>query len=68
MVGDIGTGYTGTLFSQGMAAFFHESKSAVLDNKLRFELVSKSHAVIASKFASLSFHLSMNGCSGDMTI
>ena len=45
MVGDIGTGYTGTLFSQGMAAFFHESKSAVLDNKLRFELVSKSRVL-----------------------
>lgn len=37
----IGTGYTGTLFSQSMAGFFSESKSAVLDYKLRYELVSK---------------------------
>lgn len=35
------SGYTETIFSQGMAAFFHQSKSAVLDNKLRYELVSK---------------------------
>lgn len=38
-------GYTGTLFSQSMAAFFHESKSAVLDNALRAELVSKSRVL-----------------------
>lgn len=36
------SGYTGTLFNQSMAGFFHESKSAVLDNRLRYELVSKS--------------------------
>lgn len=36
------SGYTETLFSQSMAGFFHNSKSAVLDNKLRQELVSKS--------------------------
>lgn len=35
-------GYTGTLFSQSLNGFFHQSKSAVLDNSLRFELVSKS--------------------------
>lgn len=39
------SGYTDTLFSQGMAAFFHESKSAVLDNKMRYELVSKSRVL-----------------------
>lgn len=38
-------GYTGTLFSQSMCAFFHESKSAVLDNALRAELVSKSRVL-----------------------
>ena len=38
-------GYTGTLFSQSMAGFFHQSKSAVLDNKFRFELVSKSRVL-----------------------
>lgn len=36
------SGYTESLFSQSLAGFFHQSKSAVLDNKLRFELVSKS--------------------------
>lgn len=39
------SGYTDTIFSQGMAAFFHESKSAVLDNKMRYELVSKSRVL-----------------------
>lgn len=39
------SGYTESLFSQSMAGFFHESKSAVLDNKLRFELVSKSRVL-----------------------
>ena len=39
------SGYTDTLFSQGMAAFFHESKSAILDNKMRYELVSKSRVL-----------------------
>ncbi len=38
-------GYTDTIFSQSMAGFFHESKSAVLDNKLRYELVSKSRVL-----------------------
>ena len=40
-----GTGYTGTLFSQSLAGFFHESKSAILDNKLRQDLVSKSRVL-----------------------
>lgn len=39
------SGYTGTLFSQSMAGFFHESKSAVIDNRLRYELVSKSRVL-----------------------
>jgi capsid protein len=39
------SGYTDTLFSQSMAGFFHDSKSAVLDNKLRYELVSKSRVL-----------------------
>lgn len=39
------SGYTGTLFSQSMAGFFHESKSAILDNNLRQELVSKSRVL-----------------------
>ena len=38
-------GYTETLFSQSMAGFFHDSKSAVLDNKMRAELVSKSRVL-----------------------
>lgn len=42
------SGYTGTLLSQSMAGFFHDSKSAVIDNKLRAELVSKSR-VLATK-------------------
>ena len=37
--------YTDTIFSQGMAAFFSQSKSAVLDNKMRYELVSKSRVL-----------------------
>ena len=40
-----GAGYTGTLFSQSLAGFFHESKSAILDNKLRQDLVSKSRVL-----------------------
>lgn len=36
------SGYTESLFSQSMAGFFHDSKSAILDNKYRYELVSKS--------------------------
>lgn len=40
------SGYTETLFSQSMAGFFHESKSAVLDNRMRQELVSKSRVLI----------------------
>ena len=39
------SGYTDTIFSQGMAAFFAQSKSAVLDNKMRYELVSKSRVL-----------------------
>lgn len=39
------SGYTESLFSQSMAGFFHESKSAILDNKLRYELVSKSRVL-----------------------
>lgn len=39
------SGYTETLFSQSLAAFFHESKSAILDNKLRQDLVSKSRVL-----------------------
>ena len=35
------SGYTQSLFSQSLAGFFSESKSAVLDYKLRAELVSK---------------------------
>ena len=35
------SGYTQSLFSQSLAGFFSESKSAVLDYKLRCELVSK---------------------------
>ena len=42
------SGYTGSLFSQSMAGFFHESKSAILDNALRQELVSKAR-VLATK-------------------
>lgn len=42
------SGYTSSLFSQSMAGFFHESKSAILDNKLRQELVSKAR-VLATK-------------------
>ena len=42
------SGYTGSLFSQSMAGFFHESKSAILDNKMRQELVSKAR-VLATK-------------------
>ena len=42
------SGYTGSLFSQSMAGFFHESKSAILDNRLRQELVSKAR-VLATK-------------------
>lgn len=37
--------YSETLFSQSMAGFFHESRSAVLDYKLRYELVSKSRVL-----------------------
>ena len=45
-IGDIlMSGYTDTIFSQGMAAFFAQSKSAVLDNKMRYELVSKSRVL-----------------------
>lgn len=40
------SGYTETIFSQSMAGFFHDSKSAVLDNKLRQELVSKSRVLV----------------------
>ena len=39
------SGYSDNIFSQSMAGFFHESKSAVLDNKLRYELVSKSRVL-----------------------
>lgn len=39
------SGYTESLFSQSMEGFFHESKSAVLDYKLRYELVSKSRVL-----------------------
>ena len=35
------SGYTQSLFSQSLAGFFSESKSAVLDYKMRQELVSK---------------------------
>ena len=42
------SGYSGSLFSQSMAGFFHESKSAILDNALRQELVSKAR-VLATK-------------------
>ena len=35
------SGYTQSLFSQSLAGFFAESKSAVLDYKMRQELVSK---------------------------
>ena len=35
------SGYTQSLFSQSLAGFFSESKSAVLDYKLRAEIVSK---------------------------
>ena len=35
------SGYTESLFSQSLEGFFHQSKSAILDNKLRQELVSK---------------------------
>ena len=42
------SGYTSTLFSQSMSGFFHESKSAILDNALRQELVSKAR-VLATK-------------------
>lgn len=42
------SGYTSTLFSQSMAGFFHESKSAILDNALRQELVSKAR-ILATK-------------------
>lgn len=39
------SGYTESLFSQSMAGFFHDSKSAILDNQLRYELVSKSRVL-----------------------
>lgn len=39
------SGYSETLFNQSMAGFFHESKSAVLDYKLRYELVSKARVL-----------------------
>lgn len=39
------SGYTESIISQSMAGFFHESKSAVLDNKVRQELVSKSRVL-----------------------
>ena len=39
------SGYTGTLFSQSLNGFFHQSKSAVLDNALRADLVSKSRVL-----------------------
>lgn len=42
------SGYTSSLFSQSMAGFFHESKSAILDNKMRQTLVSKAR-VLATK-------------------
>ena len=42
------SGYTSSLFSQSMAGFFHESKSAILDNKMRQALVSKAR-VLATK-------------------
>ena len=35
------SGYTQSLFNQSLAGFFAESKSAVLDYKMRQELVSK---------------------------
>lgn len=40
------SGYTETIFSQSMAGFFHESKSAILDNRLRQDLVSKSRVLL----------------------
>lgn len=48
MYNGFGSGYTGSLFSQSMAGFFHESKSAILDNMMRQELVSKAR-VLATK-------------------
>ena len=35
-----------SLFSQAMAGFFAESKSAVIDNRLRYELVSKARVLV----------------------
>ena len=40
------SGYTETIFSQSMAGFFHESESAILDNRLRQDLVSKSRVLL----------------------
>ena len=40
------SGYNDSIFSQQMAGFFHESKSAVIDNKCRQDLVSKSRVLI----------------------
>lgn len=40
------SGYTESIFSQSMAGFFHESKSAVLDYRMRQDLVSKSRVIL----------------------
>lgn len=41
-------GYGASLFSQSMAGFFHSSKSAVIDNKARQELVSKARVLVTT--------------------